>query len=98
MRVTTIHPAARRELEEAFGFYEDQRQGLGQDFMAQIEDALSFISTYPEGSPLLRDPARRCLVLRFPYSIIYRIRRDRIRILAVSHQSRRPFYWLSRMR
>jgi plasmid stabilization system protein ParE len=35
-------------------------------------------------------------VKRFPYSVFYRLREDHVRILAVAHQKRRPFYWRKR--
>lgn len=96
MRIT-FHPAARRELWEAFDFYEDRVDGLGYDFLDRVEQALVLVRTYPEASPVVRPPARSCVLDRFPYSLIYRIRGERIRILAVAHQERRPLYWLGRM-
>jgi hypothetical protein len=36
------------------------------------------------------------LLARFPYSILYRVRADHIRVLAIAHQNRRPFYWRGR--
>jgi hypothetical protein len=35
---------------------------------------------------------------RFPFSLIYRVDRDTIAILAVAHHSRRPGYWRRRDR
>jgi len=32
----------------------------------------------------------------FPYSLVYIVSKDEIRILAVAHQSRRPDYWAGR--
>jgi hypothetical protein len=43
-----------------------------------------------------RGTARRVLVRRFPYFVIYREWSDRLEIVAVAHQSRRPGYWRSR--
>jgi hypothetical protein len=33
---------------------------------------------------------------RFPYSLIYTVIGDEVRILAVAHHSRRPGYWRGR--
>ena len=35
-------------------------------------------------------------LLRFPYSLVYSVREHEMRILAVAHQKRRPFYWRGR--
>ena len=35
-------------------------------------------------------------MLRFPYSLVSSVREHELRILAVAHQKRRPFYWRGR--
>jgi hypothetical protein len=35
-------------------------------------------------------------VPRFPYAVLYSIKPDRIRVLAVMNQKRRPMYWVGR--
>jgi hypothetical protein len=32
----------------------------------------------------------------FPYSVVYRVHRDDIYVIAVAHSSRRPDYWRHR--
>ncbi|WP_438003790.1 hypothetical protein [Sorangium sp. So ce321] len=44
----------------------------------------------------MENDVRWWLVRRFPYSVLYRVRDDHIRILAIAHQNRRPFYWRGR--
>ena len=39
---------------------------------------------------------RRYLMKHFPYSLVYTVSSEEIRILAVAHHSRRPGYWASR--
>ena len=34
---------------------------------------------------------------RFPYSIIYRVEGDEVRILVAKHHSRHPEYWKGRL-
>lgn len=33
---------------------------------------------------------------KFPYSLIYRLQDDAVRIIAIAHHSRRPGYWVKR--
>jgi plasmid stabilization system protein ParE len=47
---------------------------------------------YPRG----RRGERRCVLKRFPYTILYRVRDDEIFVTAVSHHRRRPGYWQHR--
>lgn len=94
-----FHPAADRELFEAFNYYEDQVAGLGYDFMAEVEESVRFLLAYPDAAPQVAPGVRSRTLGRFPYSIIYyRVRKERLEILAVPHQSRRPFYWIGRLR
>jgi plasmid stabilization system protein ParE len=40
---------------------------------------------------------RRALLARFPYALVFLVREDEVRVLAVAHAKRRPGYWLSRV-
>ena len=91
-----FHPLADRELSEAGEFYEAQADGLGADFVAEVERLLEVLATYPYiGRPAPTD-LRTIPVRRFPYSLIYRVLPDVLRILAVAHHRRRPRYWAGR--
>jgi hypothetical protein len=37
-----------------------------------------------------------CPSARFPYSIIYYVRGDELRVIALAHHRRRPEYWVRR--
>lgn len=91
-----FHEAAERELSEAAAFYEAECPGLGGSFLAEVEAALQSLGLFPEGGPLLRGGIRRKVLLRFPYTLLYSLRNEQIRILAVAHEKRRPCYWRGR--
>lgn len=93
----SFHPAADRELLKAFNYYEDRVERLGYDFLSEVEDAVQFLLAHPEAAPRVAAEVRSYTMDRFSYSIIYRVRKDHLRILAVAHQSRRPFYWIGRL-
>ncbi|MBS1914061.1 MAG: hypothetical protein JST22_18890 [Bacteroidetes bacterium] len=44
----------------------------------------------------MTDTIRMKNLIRFPYWLVYSIRANEIRILAVAHQKKRPNYWRSR--
>ena len=94
-------PEASAELDEAVRWYEDQRPGLGGDFLEAIDTALSKIRRWPLLGSHVPDvpadlPVRRVPVPRFPYHIVYLETPEAIRILAFAHDRRLPGYWLSR--
>lgn len=92
----SFHELAEFELNDAKVFFENEREGLGLRFLSAVENAVAQIRKYPNASPIIVQDVR-CKVLRtFPYSIMFSIKPDRIRILAIANQKRRPFYWHDR--
>ena len=92
----SFHELAEIELNDAAIFFENEREGLGLRFLMAMEAAVTHIQEHPQASPVIINNIRRKLLRRFPYSIFYSIKPDRIRVLAVANQRRRPFYWHGR--
>lgn len=97
MKRVTFHEDADAEVIEATCYYEGRTPGLGQMFLLDIEDAIGQICSNPEGFQLVGTEVRSKLLRRFPYSLMYAIDPDRLRVVAVAHQRRRPGYWLHRL-
>ncbi|MBK1614075.1 hypothetical protein CKO44_11415 [Rubrivivax gelatinosus] len=92
-----LHPEAEQDLLDAAAFYE--REGspaLAARFVAEFKRMGALLTDQPEiGSP--RSRGRRGLAMSiFPYTLIYRVEGDSLRILVVKHDSRRPGYGGSR--
>ena len=91
-----LHPEAKLEFSESALFYELREPGLGHRFVNEIERGIRLLSSHTEIGQRINSDLR-CLVLDdFPFYLIYKIRPDRIWILAVAHQRRRPGYWWER--
>ncbi len=95
-------PLAELEAAEAAIWYDDQRRGLGDEFIDELQQAFNRIESAPESFPPLEyyvgaHDVRRCLVKRFPYVVIFRCRTEEVLIVAVSHVRRKPLYWLERL-
>lgn len=88
---------ARAELEEAVDYYEGCRPGLGVEFAAEVQEAITRILQHPLAHPRISKRSRRCRVARFLYGVIYQIRPDHIVIVAVMHLRREPSYWKDRI-
>jgi hypothetical protein len=92
----SFHELAEFELNDAAVFFENEMEGLGPRFLSAVQSAVLYIQQHPEASPIIEEDVRCKVLRRFPYSIMFSIKPDRIRILAVANQKRRPFYWRSR--
>jgi len=90
--------AARDELDEAVRYYNGERQGLGDEFKAAINEAIDRTVFWPHAWSKAAKRARICAVKRFPYGIVCVPEPDCIVIVAVMHLHRRPGYWRKRLR
>ena len=67
-----------------------------EDFANTLDQAYGLLCDFPSmGEQAIRD-TRMLSLHRFPYSLIYRIQGDEIRVIAIAHHSRRPGYWMGR--
>ncbi|HAC88579.1 MAG TPA: plasmid stabilization protein [Gammaproteobacteria bacterium] len=96
--IYTFHPAAEAEFLESVGYYELEVPGLGGAFKEEFEALAESIGDSPKGWQTELEPdIRRAPLHRFPLSIIYREQPSGFQVLAVAHDRRRPYYWLSRL-
>ena len=93
--VRLLRPAEDEMLEAAF-FYEQQSDGLGQDFLRKLQSAIEEIVEHPTRWPRIRSSIRRRMIHRFPYAVLYEDRPQEILIVAVMHLRRNPTYWIDR--
>ncbi len=98
-----VHFEAEAETEvlQVFQWYETRREGLGVEFLDEIDATIRRVLEAPFSGaavPRLRPdlPVRRLATRRFPYHVIYLVADAELRILAVAHDRRRPGYWRAR--
>lgn len=91
-----LREEADHDLAAAASWYEQQRAGLGQEFLDDALDAFQRIAEQPLMYPVLRRGTRRALIARFPFGVYFRVQGSCIVVLAVLHGSRHPQRWQSR--
>ena len=89
--------AAKIELEDAAAWYEERRRGLGDEFIAEIEQAIASAAGAPQRYPVSFGDVRRTVARRFPFAIYFRVRNETLVVLAVFHGRRNPAVWQRRM-
>jgi mRNA-degrading endonuclease RelE of RelBE toxin-antitoxin system len=75
---------------EAYQWYEAQREGLGDLFLAALDNGLKNIQSTPTANAKVKKNYRQGRVHRFPYVIVYEIIRSEIVVLSVFHTRRSP--------
>lgn len=82
-----------RDLAGAYGWYEDQRAGLGEEFLGAVDASFNAIREFPEMFAQVHGEVRRAVVSRFPYAVFYRVEPKRVVVLAVLNMARDPKLW-----
>lgn len=97
MKRVVVRPAAAADIEDAYEWYESQRPGLGDAFLAALTSLRNRVLEDPEAYPVVHRDTRRALIPhRFPYGLFYRIHGDAIVVVACMHARRDPRRWRSR--
>lgn len=91
-----FHPDVAHEIKSSFQWYQNQADGLGQDYLSELESSFQTIRELPKTWPKFEMGLRRFLLSKFPFSVIYQSNVNTIFIVAVMHNSRKPGYWSNR--
>lgn len=84
-----IEDRAKIEIADAYDWYEEQKEGLGDDFLNAFQNSLKTIQKAPNAYPLLKFH-RQSPLKTFPFVILYEIDKDNLIIDAVFHTSKDP--------
>jgi plasmid stabilization system protein ParE len=91
-----LTPEAEDDIADVRRWYR-QRSGRAADrFMTAVAAALDLIERYPEGQPILYRTARRALVPRFPYFVLYYLDTQDAVVFGCFHTARDPEIWRER--
>jgi plasmid stabilization system protein ParE len=91
-----LRPEASRDVEDARDYLEPQRPGLGEAFLALLNEVLTRIGAMPKIYALAWPNVRAARVWRFPYVVYYRVHDDRAELLAVMHGGQHGSAWQTR--
>jgi plasmid stabilization system protein ParE len=88
-----VRPLAEADLEQAAGWYDDERPGLGARFLADVHQVFTRIGETPQQFPVVDRKIRRALLHAFPYAVYFLETDNSLVVLAVLHLRRRPGLW-----
>lgn len=95
---TVILETAQNELEDAVDYYNRESPGLGFEFADEVYRTIDRILGMPDAWQSLTARTRRCLTNRFPYGVIYQVRKNELLVVAIMHLHRKPGVWKQRIR
>jgi toxin ParE1/3/4 len=75
MKIVVFHPLAEQELFDAVPYYEEQRVGLGLEYLEEVEHTVSFLIRYPEAGSKVRGSVRRLALPKFSFPAVSHLRK-----------------------
>ncbi len=91
-----FHPDVAKEIKSSYQWYQNQSDGLGLDYLSELESSFQTIRELPNTWPKFQKGFRRFLLRKFPFSVIYQSNENTVFVVAVMHNSRKPGYWNDR--
>ena len=92
-----VHPDASREAEAAVEWYARRSPQAAWQFAIELRSAIERIGRTPNQFPMLAFGARKLVLSRFPYLVVFYETKTMIEVVAVAHARRRPGYWQERL-
>lgn len=85
-------PKVHQEMQAANKWYNNQLEGLGNDFKLAVTKEIDYIREFPRHYQTKYKELRQALVNRFPYAIFYLVEEGKkeVVIFGVMHTSRDP--------
>ena len=90
---TWLRREAQKELQGAAIWYEQQRAGLGGEFLDDFLLTIEAMEATPKLYAEVAAGIRRALLKRFPYAIFYSLEDTHILVLGVKHCHGNPEDW-----
>jgi hypothetical protein len=97
-RSIRYHPAFASDVVQAAAWYDERQSGLGTDFVARVQNAVSDLIKAPQRRSRVDFGIRYWPVTRFPYVVFYDFTDSEILVLGVMHTSQNYEKWRARHR
>lgn len=86
-------PRAEAETDDTIKYYEDQKSGLGFEFLDELESVRKKLAVQPQFYSFISSEKtiRSVGLKRFPYRIVFRISGNAVIVLSIFNRHRKSF-------
>lgn len=91
-----VKPLAEQDITQSYLWYNEQREGLGEEFLNELERSIQQIIANPHQYQIRYKEIRMAKIRRFPFCLHYLTSGETIFVLAVLNTSRDPRIWRKR--
>jgi len=88
--ILEVKDEAKLDIIEAYLYYEEQRTGLGEEFLEHLDSYFERITANPKHFPQKRKPYREAFIKRFPFLVIYEIEKGKVVVYSVFNTWQNP--------
>lgn len=79
-----VKPGAEEDIEQAYNWYEDQREGLGVEFLAELGFYYRKLEQQPSIFGKANKTYRQAVLKRFPYIIVFEVDKNAVTVYLYS--------------
>ena len=92
MKGVSFHPAVQRDVNEALRYYRKESDPLAERYWQVLCEGIQRIRAEPGHHHFDESGYRRLNLKTFPFTVLFEELEDRVRVVVVRHNSRRPGY------
>ena len=85
-----LSPFAEQDLDESKEYYDQQKIGLGDEFISEIVEKFELIKQNPKQFPIQYKKMQKATLDRFSFGIFYIVKNLTIYVLGIFHSSSNP--------
>ena len=85
-----ISPKAEQDLKNSRNYYNEQKENLGNEFVADVKTTVKRIEENPLQFPKYKKEIRKANTNRFPFAILFFVKDTLVNIFAIFNFSRNP--------
>jgi toxin ParE1/3/4 len=91
-----IKPLAEKDIVELYTWYNQEKEGLGDDFLTELERSLEFIKANPYQYQIRYKGVRMTKINSFPICLHHTVQEEVVFVHAVLSTHRNPRIWEKR--
>lgn len=76
--------------KKAYEWYEEQKQGLGESFLSELDTCYRKLASHPDHYGKIKKNFRQVAFKRFPFVVVYEILKKEVVVFAVFHTKQNP--------
>lgn len=88
--IVSVRKNAEKDIEDAYNWYEDTLKGLGEAFLKDLERCYLRLENSATSFSNINNDLRQVSLRKFPFVLVFEIRKNRVIVYSVFHTSKNP--------